>query len=395
MTRMTWGAVLVSATLGIAGDVQAQNRIDGQRPHAPELAAYGDLPVGVRTVKLTNADQINVLAIDGKADKPETWPVYDRDLTIEVWYPAATGASGDTRHGTVMRDGQTEITLEGQAMRDAAPEDDTYPFVMISHGWPGNRFLLSHLAENLASKGYVVASIDHNESTYRTFQVNDNYFATFGSTLVNRPIDQKFVLASVTEMAGDENSFLNGLVDTDTTGLIGYSMGGYGALITAGGGLTQAGVDLPFGAPHGVLELHKSEPNNLAAQPDPRIKTIVTFAPWGRNWNIWDAQTLAGVQVPALLIAGSMDDVSGYDTGVRTIWSELLSVDRALLTFDSAGHNAGAPMPVPAEALAEGASGADHYLDPVWDTVTMNNISQHFITAWLDSILKKDTDKAV
>ncbi|MEM9552054.1 MAG: dienelactone hydrolase, partial [Pseudomonadota bacterium] len=68
--------------------------------------------------------------------------------------------------------------------------------------------------------------------------------------------------------------------------------------------------------------------------------------------------------------------------------------DRALLTFDNAGHNAGAPMPVPAEALAPGAEGADHYLDPVWDTATMNNIAQHFVTVWMDLHLKGETERA-
>ena len=37
-----------------------ENRIDIIRPDAPELAAHGDLPIGVRTVEVTNADQIDV-----------------------------------------------------------------------------------------------------------------------------------------------------------------------------------------------------------------------------------------------------------------------------------------------------------------------------------------------
>ena len=41
-----------------------------------------------------------------------------------------------------------------------------FPLVVISHGYPGNRYLMSHLGENLASKGYVTVSIDHAESTY-------------------------------------------------------------------------------------------------------------------------------------------------------------------------------------------------------------------------------------
>ena len=62
------------------------------------------------------------------------------------------------------------------------------------------------------------------------------------------------------------------------------------------------------------------------------------------------------------------------------------------------GHNSGAPMPAPEESFREdadlGFNVSDHYTDPVWDTVRMNNISQHFVTAWLDSHLKGEAEKA-
>ena len=32
----------------------------------------------------------------------------------------------------------------------------------------------------------------------------------------------------------------------------------------------------------------------------------------------------------------------------------------------------------------------EHYADPVWDNVRMNNIAQHFVTAWLGLHLKGD-----
>jgi hypothetical protein len=37
---------------------------------------------------------------------------------------------------------------------------------------------------------------------------------------------------------------------------------------------------------------------------------------------------------------------------------------------------------------------AEHYSDAVWDNVRMNNISQHFIAAFLGKHLEKDTAKA-
>jgi hypothetical protein len=74
-----------------ATPLAAENRIDGQSPDAPELAAYGALPVGVRQIEFVNKDQVDILAIDPAGPKPDVLPLYDRPLTVEVWYPAAEG----------------------------------------------------------------------------------------------------------------------------------------------------------------------------------------------------------------------------------------------------------------------------------------------------------------
>ena len=389
MHRHMTTTALLAASL-TAGAAQAENRIDRQLPNAPELAAYGDHAVGVRTLEMVNPDQIDLLAIDPAADKPDEMPRYDRPLTVEMYYPAAEGAQGETAFKAYLRDGTTEVTLQGQAMRDVDPASgETFPLVLISHGYPGNRYLLSHLAENLASKGYVVASIDHTDSTYRTQ-------AAFGSTLVNRSLDQLFVLEQMAQKAAEGGDFA-GLYDAENTGLIGYSMGGYGAIITAGGGVTEASVGYTWGGPHGTLGIHQAGSDTHDALPDPRIKTAVAFGPWGMNRGFWDAEGLAGVQIPMLFIAGSQDDTSLYEDGIRAIWQNTSNVDRALLTYVNAGHNAGAPMPAPTESYYfsedKGFNISEHYTDAVWDTARMNNIAQHFVTAWMDSHLKNDAEK--
>ncbi|EDQ32118.1 putative dienelactone hydrolase [Hoeflea phototrophica DFL-43] len=391
--RSTVLAAVIATGAMAAGNALAENRIDTQRHDAPELSAYGEYKVGVRTLEMVNPGQIDILAIDPAAEKPAEWPRYDRPLSVEVWYPAESTAEGSTELKAYLRDGKTEVKLVGQAMREAAPlaSEEALPLVIISHGYPGNRFLLAHLAENIASKGYVVASIDHTDSTYRTR-------AAFGSTLVNRSLDQTFVLGELARLAGEDGNFLNGLADADNAAVIGYSMGGYGAIITAGGGVTQAAVDLSWGGPHGTLGVHLSGSDSHNGLPDPRIKTIVAFGPWGMERGFWDAETLKGIKIPSLFIAGSIDDVSGYEKGVRAIWQGTSSADRSLLTFDNANHNAGAPMPAPAEAdkvdADLGFNLAEHYNDAVWDSVRMNNISQHFVTAWLGHYLKGDETMA-
>jgi predicted dienelactone hydrolase len=384
---LTTNIVVLVALLLICRVAYAENRIDTQRPDAPDLAAYGSNAVGVRTLQFLHLDQLDIAAIDPNKPRPETLPRYDRPLTVEVWYPAKEEATGDTALKVYLRDGTTEVTLEGKAMRGAAPSNGKYPLLIVSHGYPGNRYLLSHLAENLASKGYVVASIGHTDSTYRTL-------GAFASTLVNRSLDQLFVLDQIDRLSKDESSFLHGHADASNTGLIGYSMGGYGAVITSGGGISQNYANANLGAPFETLAIHKINSASHTALFDERIKTAVAFAPWGMNVGMWDEQSLQGLKIPMLFISGSDDDVSGYENGTRAIWQGAQNINRSLLTFENANHNAGAPMPAPEESYRFdeklGFNVSEHYTDAVWSNTRMNNVSQHFVTAWMAKHLKSD-----
>lgn len=368
-------AAMVWATFG--GPTVAQhNRIDSLRPDAPELAARGPHAVGVRTLDLVDSDRLDVLAGNGATQ--------DRPLTVELWYPATgVDAAAETSYeNVVLRNGVTRITLTGTATRDAAPEtaNGPYPLIVVSHGFPGNRFLLSHLSESLASKGYVVAAVDHFESTY------DNQLG-FASTLANRAPDQLFVLDAMSRLDGD----MAGMVDADSSAIIGYSMGGYGALISAGAGLSSASASLGTFAPAEALAGVTAGTAAYASLADPRLKAIISIGPWGRQNDLWDADGLAGIHIPVLFMAGDHDEVSDYQAGIRPLFEEAVNSDRYLLTFAGAGHNAAAPIPAPAESYAD-VSLFEHYADFIWANEKMNNVAQHFATAFLDLHLKGQAD---
>ncbi|MEE4187779.1 MAG: dienelactone hydrolase [Roseobacter sp.] len=365
-------AVLTAAPL-------AANPIDQIRPDAPSLADYGTFPVGVQTLSLVHPDQVDVLSIDG----PDV-PHYDRPLTVEIWYPATEPGTERGIYRATIRDGVTVVDLTGRATRDAPPDTSArYPLVVISHGYPGNRFLMSHLGENLASKGYVTVSIDHTDSTYADQ-------GAFGSTLLNRPIDQRFVIDQMARLETD----LGAVIDTDVVGVIGYSMGAYGALVFGGAGVTQAATEYSWGTPNGLLAQHMAGSESHEALVDPRVRAIIAIGPWGRNAGFWDAGGTSGLRKPTLFMAGGSDDVSMYET-IRTLFDEATGTDRHLLTFENANHNAAAPIPAPAESWQPSDEldfvPFEHYADPVWDTVRMNNIAQHFATAFFDLHLKGDT----
>ena len=391
MTRFQLVA-LAAKTLTLAGAltmssalVHAQmNRIDTIRPDAPALAAFGDYAIGVRTLTLTDPNRIDVL----NTARGGGLAIYDRNLTVEVWYPA-TLAAGQTRGGVyeaVTRNPAITATLHGQAVRDAEPDltDAAFPLVVISHGYPGNRYLMSHLGENLASKGFVTVSIDHTDSTYDDAQA-------FPSTLYNRPLDQRFVIESMAQLAADDSSFLSGMLDANNTGVVGYSMGGYGLVNNLGGGYSDDIVGSFMAPPNNLLDEHSTGNTAFRANLDTRIKAGFAIAPWGMERGFWREQDLAGIEVPTFYLAGDNDTVAGYEEGVRAIYKAAVNSDRYLLTYKNAGHNAGAPYPVPHEILAsETGEGASHYTDPVWDSVRMNNIMDHFATAYFTYQLKGD-----
>lgn len=370
---------------------QTEFLIGDPLPDAPELAARASYGVGVKTLNFVNKNQLDVLSIkEGKGE------LYDRPITIEVWYPASIpdGVNEIETYTQVLGRNETEgrpvvpFTFKGRALRDAMilKDQGKFPLVILSHGYVGSRFLFTYLAENLASKGYVVVSIDHTDSTYRDA-------AAFTSTLVNRSLDQLFVLDELERLSnGASDSFLDGLVDTSKVGLIGYSMGGYGGLNTCGAGYSAGALAFFKRMTGGSDALDQRGMGNASfmnSKNPERITALVALAPWGMNNGVWDAEGLAGLKTPTLFVAGSQDDISGYENGIKAIYEGAVNSDRYLLTYINARHNV-APNPPVYDTMKEGLH-IDEYLryaDSVWDMRRINNVNQHFITAFLGIHLK-------
>ena len=119
----------------------------------------------------------------------------------------------------------------------------------------------------------------------------------------------------------------------------------------------------------------------------------MALAPWGMEYNLWDMESLKGLKIPTLFIAGNKDDISGYEKGTKTIYEGVINSDRYLLTYENARHNV-APNPAPIGALKKGLDINEYlrYADSVWDQRRINNINQHFITAFLGIKLKNKAE---
>ncbi len=343
---------------------------------APQLAAPGRYAIGVMRLDVSNAAQPD-LTLPLTAAGPAR---VDRVLPLTIWYPAQAATDTGRAHYTADTPGASATGgRTGAASMDAVPVRGTrFPLVVLSHGYKGWATGLSNLAETLASKGYVVAGIDHRDVTPST---TVSATASFGMTVISRSADQRFVVAELARRAA--TGPLAGVYDHANVALIGYSMGGFGALASAGAGYDPTG------------QLATMTGGLLAAQTEgapavPGLRAVVLFAPWGGMppLRAWRPSGLARIAVPALVVVGDHDDVSGYDDGVAWIYRALAGSDRWLLTYAQARHNIAGDGIVATDK--RDFENIERFEEPVWRRDRILAVNRHFVTAFLDRVLKRD-----
>ncbi len=350
---------------------------------APELARLGPHAVGVRTVTWTQAAQPDVLAYDKAKGSV---PLIARQLTVEIWYPARPRPHSKP---VVYADALAAepprppvgFTVPGIAVRDAPEVAGAFPLVILSHGYGGATAGMSWLAENLASKGYVVVAPRHRDPDFGDA-------AGFPGPLMRRPPDIAFVAAQARAAAKAGAPGL-AAADPSHTVLIGYSMGGYGVLTDAGAGLDPKGaVNL---VPGGVMNPYARGGAKAASLNIPDVKAVVAIAPAGVSFNAWGQDGLSGVTAPLLVIGGDRDRTVGFAGGIKPVFERAIHADRYLLVFQNGGHAIGMNGAPP--TMRGAVWDMDWFEDPVWRHDRVMAINQHMITAFLDAYVKGDTSR--
>lgn len=363
---------------------------------APLLALTGEYAVGVTTVTLTNPDQPDITNYDyGEQEMG----YYDREIAVDILYPAepAPGSVQATYTGQFVNADVNPVpnlpdtfTIQGRAYRDApAISGQSLPLVIVSHGLSNTPGVLASLTENLASKGYVVAAIDHGD--YILGEPRDP-LRLFQRILLYRSIDQRFVLEQLTEKANVNDTDWAALIDSSNVALLGFSMGGYGVLNHAGAGYNSSAMTFNMVADNSLAPYAAGHEDYSGATPE-QVKAIVALAPWGAQSSVgmWDHDEFANITAPLMLIVGSQDDIVGYEDGVRDIFENATATDRYLLVFQNAMHNL-VQVSAPAIARTDVRLWAT-FEDPVWQRQKIHEVNQHFITAFLDLHLKGLDDR--
>ncbi|KAJ3330900.1 hypothetical protein HDU76_004580 [Blyttiomyces sp. JEL0837] len=276
------------------------------------------------------------------------------------------------------------------------------PLVILSHGQPGKKELWSAHAESLASKGYAVVAIDHTDSlwTTRSASLSGAYDqASMTSSLLNRRQDQLFIydqiaaLTTTVPATTSKLAYLYNNVDATKTSIVGYSFGGYGALLTAGATINPA-----FLTQVGLGSLAPLYAPLQTASTRPGIKAIVALAPWGNGFGvyggaqIYNLTSLANIVTPTMVVVGDADDIAGYSavgfTGVLGLFKGITnSVGRMLVTLKSVGHQI-ANNPAPADWLDSTDAAGWMHLN---DQDVMTNVVQHFTSSFIEQVIKNGT----
>jgi predicted dienelactone hydrolase len=361
----------------LAGEPPSRFGVD-----APELARLGNYAVGVKTLHLVQHGQADVLAFDAAKGSA---PLVDRALTVDLWYPARPAPAAVRVVYTASLPSEppappAHFSIPGIAVRDAPPSGTGHPLVIVSHGYSNDPDAMTWLTENLASKGYVVAAIRHDDPpiTDRT---------RLAQPLMRRPLDIAFVAQTLQSTLGADH-----LVDPARTALVGYSMGGYGVLTAAGATLDPDGGAVKL-VPGGLMLPFARGGTMRDALTVKGLLAVVAISPaGGGSLASWGAEGVRAITAPLLLIAGDDDRTVDYATGARAIFAMASNAHRYLLTFKGGGHAIGL-SPVP-DAMRQRLWDQDWFEDPVWRKERISAINAHFITAFLDRYVKGDQSRA-
>ncbi|WP_101790891.1 alpha/beta hydrolase family protein [Nonomuraea indica] len=202
-------------------------------------APTGPHPVGTTARYLKDTSRPDPWNLDADA----------RELKVTLWYPTE---HRDGQRAPYMTPKESELTLKGlgvagvpydtlsktrtNAIHNAEPAGKKLPLVVLSPGFTKPMSTLTSLAEDLASRGYVVAGIDHTYESYATtfpdgrvtecLACDSDTDPGFGTGAVQgRAADVSFVLDQLTSKRND-----SGLIDRSRIAMAGQSLGGAAAV---------------------------------------------------------------------------------------------------------------------------------------------------------------------
>lgn len=245
-------ALSLAAPLAIAGSANAatgtQDTVSRSAPASVADFPRLPRPTGKYAVASTTFHLVD-------QSRPDPWVpnAEGRELMVTLHYPAAR--AGDGRHARYATAEEARLLVEGSqlgglvppeklsGMRThsrvgARPAPGQFPLVVLSPGFTVSRYTQTALAEDLASRGYVAASVDHAYESYGIAVPGNRMLTcvactaleggTSGSVVTStRAKDVSYLLDA---LVGPAPVWRNAeIIDSDHIGMVGHSIGGASA----------------------------------------------------------------------------------------------------------------------------------------------------------------------
>jgi predicted dienelactone hydrolase len=227
------------------------------------------------------------------------WTDGARPMVMTLFYPAEI--TDPAAQPTVM-----PFFAKLHLYRDAPPVagDKRYPLVMLSHGRGSNGLFYAWFAEYLASRGYIVAALNHYRAN--TYESSIVYLT---NKIWQRPLD---IALDITWLI--QNPVWGKHIDADRIGIAGHSQGGFTSLWIGGAEVNPAlfATYQRNWRNNRAIPLYLRQDMPVDAAPalhlrDPRVKAAFAMAPGIVQAFGMDADGLGKMAVPAYLIVGAAD----------------------------------------------------------------------------------------
>lgn len=338
----------------------------------------GQSPVGTTTLHLVDDSRPDPF----QAAKP-------RELMVSVFYPASEVGKYPRAHyisNQLIPEVQKSLGIELPGLLTNSYTDApvlggaAYPVVLYSPGGGVTRLLGNGLAEDLASRGYIVVSIDHTYEApavefpggriVRAAGFPEGITPAVRQQFIDaRLLDTRFVLDSLAQLAGGTNpdaehralpAGLDRAIDLDHVGMVGHSSGGYTAV--------------------------------EAAHEDPRIDAAVDLdGQIGVDENFGRAVT-EGITRPVLVMTSQqIEEVGDANPSLDAFWQRAPGWKRQLTLRDSAHYDyTDMPLLVPDAARTL----AKTYLGPI-PAARAATLIRTFVAAMFDKFLRDLPDTAL
>ena len=221
-------------------------------PDLPEPS--GSYAIGTTTSHMIDGNREEIYGDD---------PGGDRELMLQVWYPAEPGSSTTPAPYFDQLDVAASVLAERlglpsfflghldlvdtHALIDAMPvsENKAYPLILFSHGLSGLRMQNTAQFEEMVSHGYIVASVDHTYDSVITIKPDGRAILHHSQTVMPEDVStvlsgRQLVGVRVQDLATaldflenkdrDPDSILHDRIDLNSIGVMGHSTGGATAI---------------------------------------------------------------------------------------------------------------------------------------------------------------------